>query len=370
MISFNIGDEVEVINEDNRDELNGVRGKVKCFNNEGFYIGIEFKKEYDFMNSLSGACEDGYGYFIHKEHLKLIKAKGKTKTENDLSFKPGMKIDKYVKMIIKSEPSNSTRRKWLNTFSQCVLPEKVKTLIEEALIVMLRSEKFEEWEINKHFEKGLTNSILLYGESRTGKTMIAESISAVLNKNIMKLDSGAIQSNIPGQIERNIKESFEKAEKEDAVLLLDECDSLLYNRESVGAIMSSEINSLLTEIERFKGVCILTTNRLNRLDSALQRRIIAKIELPLPTEKARVQIWKNLIPKKMPLNENVDYKILAQYDLSGGEIKNAILLTARKVIAQNKDNCEFNDFKTAIEGIMQSKKDFNECHNYAHVEMC
>ena len=43
--------------------------------------------------------------------------------------------------------------------------------------------------------------------------------------------------------------------------------------------MGSEINALLTELENFDGVCILTTNRLQKLDPALQRRIIAKVYL-------------------------------------------------------------------------------------------
>lgn len=240
------------------------------------------------------------------------------------SYKPGMPIAEFVEKQIAFE-KDEERLKWLRTFQNCVLPEEVRDTIEEALTTVLMAKRFDEWGVNESFEKGLTNSILLYGPPGTGKTMIAESFAAVLGKNLLMVSNADIQSQVPGEAERNITKNFELAEKKDAVLMFDECDSLLYDRNSVGMIMASEINHLLTCIERFDGVVILTTNRLSRLDPALQRRIIAKVELNLPNEEARNQIWRNLVPKKVPVAGDVDYSLLAKLELSGGEIKNVIL---------------------------------------------
>ncbi len=173
----------------------------------------------------------------------------------------------------------------------------------------------------------------------------------------MKLSNADIQSNIPGQTEKNMTESFSKAKSEDALIMLDECDSMLYNRNAVGAIMSAEINHLLTEIENFDGVVIMTTNRLHKLDAALQRRIIAKIELPFPDQPTRKEIWKKLLPSKMPV-EKLDFKELSEAIISGGEIKNAILLSARKAISQNRDRVDMRDFQISIVNILKSKEDF------------
>ncbi|KKK72598.1 hypothetical protein LCGC14_2902260, partial [marine sediment metagenome] len=212
-----------------------------------------------------------------------------------IKYKPGLSIMKYVKNLLKME-KDKERIKWLRTFDNCVLPKSVRNTIDEALTVVLRSEMFDKWGINEHFEKGLTNSILIYGPPGTGKTMVSESIAAVLGMNLMKLTNADIQSNIPGQTEKNMTDSFRKAKDQDALIMLDECDSMLYNRNAVGAIMSAEINHLMTEIENFSGVVIMTTNRLYKLDEALQRRIIAKIELPFPDRPTREAIWKKLIP--------------------------------------------------------------------------
>ena len=201
--------------------------------------------------------------------------KERKKRELELKYKPGEKINDFINRI-KGREHDTNRIKWLKIFQKCVLPENVRNTIEEALTVVLNSKKVKDWGIEESFEKGITNSILLYGPPGTGKTMIAESMAAVLGKNLMKLTTGDIQSQIPGQAERNIEKVFEQAKEENCMLLLDECDSLLYNRDAVGMIMASEINALLTQIENFDGVVLLTTNRLGKLDPALQRRIVAK----------------------------------------------------------------------------------------------
>ena len=274
-----------------------------------------------------------------------------------MKYKAGTSIEKFVKALIGKE-KNKERLKWLRTFDNCILPESVKETIDEALSVVLQSDKFDEWGINEHFEKGLTNSILLHGPPGTGKTMVSESIAAILGKNMMKLSTADIQSNVPGKTERNIADAFKQASKDDCVLMLDECDSLLTDRNMVGAIMGSEINALLTELENFTGVVVLTTNRLHRLDPALQRRIIAKVHLPRPDEKARKLIWSKLIPPKMPVKK-LDFAKLAKYDLSGGQIKNAILLAARGAIAKAKDHVTMENFEKSANVEIKSQDSFD-----------
>ncbi|HDZ27916.1 MAG TPA: AAA family ATPase [Candidatus Aminicenantes bacterium] len=296
---------------------------------------------------------DGYE---EKGILLLYNKKTKRTTGKIVQYKPGLSIKEYVKNLLKME-KDKERIKWLRTFDNCVLPKSVRNTIDEALTIVLRSEMFDKWGINEHFEKGLTNSILIYGPPGTGKTMVSESIAAILGMNLMKLTNADIQSNIPGQTEKNMTDSFKKAKSEDALIMLDECDSMLYNRDAVGAIMSAEINHLLTEIENFSGIVILTTNRLHKLDKALQRRIIAKIELPFPDKPTRKEIWKKLIPRKMPVRK-LNFNELSDAMISGGEIKNAIILSARKAIAQNRNIVEMTDFRVSIVNIIKSKEDF------------
>jgi SpoVK/Ycf46/Vps4 family AAA+-type ATPase len=230
--------------------------------------------------------------------------------------------------------------------------------VEEALTVVIRKDLFEKWGINEHFEKGITNALLVYGPPGTGKTMLCETIAAVLGKGLMKISSGELQSQVPGQTEKNIQKAFSQAKESDLVLMFDECDSILSDRNSVGVILAAEINCLLTEIERHEGVVVMTTNRVQNLDPALQRRIIAKIELSNPNIDARRQIWKNLLPPKMPRARDVDIEKLAKFELTGGEIKNCILLAARKAIARNKKQVDMQMFEEAVVSVSRAKQDF------------
>lgn len=334
---------------------------VDCAN-----VLLNLHDEYDLLHSKThnsdGQYENNHYWFVKKEQIKKINRSGKVVSESPKKakkYEAGQDINEHVAELIEYS-KDKERLKWLKTFQNCVLPKHVKESINEALTVILCKDKFDDWGINDHFEKGLTNSLLLWGPAGTGKSMIAECFAAVLDKNLMKIDSGLLQSNVPGQTERNIKEAFETAKNKNCVLMFDECDSVLSNRDMVGTIMSAEINCLLTELENFDGVVVLTTNRLHRLDPALSRRIIAKVELSLPPKETRLEIWQKLLPPKMPIAEGIDWDRLADPEISGGYIKNAILIAARKAISSASAHVTQEHLDSALEAVVSSKDDFEQ----------
>ena len=78
--------------------------------------------------------------------------------------------------------------------------------------------------------------------------------------------------------EQNIALAFEQAKDEGAVLTLDEADSFLADRRDARARWElTETNELLTQIERFDGLFICTTNLMERLDRAALRRFAVKL---------------------------------------------------------------------------------------------
>lgn len=142
---------------------------------------------------------------------------------------------------------------------------------------------------------------------------------------------------------------------EKKVLFLDECDSLITVRSNVGMVLGSEINTLLTEIEKFEGVLILATNRADTLDPALERRISLLVEFEEPDYEMRREIWDKLIPEKMPLGKGVSKDSLAEYKLTGGQIKNVILNAARMAASKEQKSVELEDFDGAIQRLNKSK---------------
>jgi SpoVK/Ycf46/Vps4 family AAA+-type ATPase len=81
-----------------------------------------------------------------------------------------------------------------------------------------------------------------------------------------------------GDSEKAIAAAFRQAEREGALLMLDEVDSFLRERE--GAQHSWEVtrvNEMLTRMEGFSGVFIASTNLMDGIDAAALRRFDMKI---------------------------------------------------------------------------------------------
>jgi AAA+ superfamily predicted ATPase len=192
---------------------------------------------------------------------------------------------------------------------------------------------FEEWGFGEIFEKGTAIAMLFYGEPGTGKTLMAQAIADKYGKKLQMVSTAEIETPEPGGAERNLKKYFTEADKNNSVLLFDECDSLITDRKRVGMILAAQINALLSELERYKGVVVFTTNRLEALDPAFERRLSLKLEFPMPDREHRVLIWKRMFPARAPLDKNIRWEDLASVKVAGGHIKNVVLAAARMAAA-------------------------------------
>jgi SpoVK/Ycf46/Vps4 family AAA+-type ATPase len=82
-------------------------------------------------------------------------------------------------------------------------------------------------------------------------------------------------------------------------------------------------------MEEYEGVVILATNLRQNMDEAFLRRLHIIVEFPFPDEENRLSIWKAVFPQEAPIDNDVDYNILArEIKLSGGHIKNIALAAA------------------------------------------
>ena len=146
----------------------------------------------------------------------------------------------------------------------------------EAVIGQLKT--FDKHLRNTGADTVMNMNLLFYGPPGTGKSELARYIGNQLDREIICKRISDLQSMWVGEGEKNIKRAFAEAESEDAILIIDEADSLLFNRDR--AVRSWEIsftNEFLTRMERFRGILICTTNRVEDLDSASLRRLNHKI---------------------------------------------------------------------------------------------
>lgn len=170
--------------------------------------------------------------------------------------------------------------------------------------------------------------LLLSGPSGTGKTLSAEVIATALGVDLLVVDISRVVSKWIGETEKNLARVFEAAEGAQAVLLFDEADALFGKRTEVSdahdRYANLETAYLLSRLERFEGMAILSTNLRQNIDQAFLRRLEFIVDYEEPGVVERGSIWRCHVPEAAPLAEDVDLRELAElYPVVGGLIRNA-----------------------------------------------
>ncbi|PIE20829.1 MAG: hypothetical protein CSA66_00405 [Proteobacteria bacterium] len=240
------------------------------------------------------------------------------------------------------------------TLDDLVLPDKEMAMVREVLTAC-RNRIFvmSKWGFGKRLVTGRGIAMLFKGEPGTGKTLCAEILASEMGMQLYQVSIPKIVSKYVGETEKNIAKIFASARANHSMLLFDEADSLFAKRvnveNSIDRFSNMETNLLLQEIERFEGICILTTNLDKNLDDAFSRRILFKIDFPKPDADNRTIIWQKLIPKECPIDDDIDYHALGDaYEIAGGNIKNAVVRAAYRAAARG-DRITWDDIEFAAE---------------------
>ena len=243
------------------------------------------------------------------------------------------------------------------SFDQVILPQKVLDQIERAIgILQVEHKVFDEWGLRSIIPTA-SSALSFYGPPGTGKSMAAEAIAAKLGKKILSATYADIESKFHGEGPKMVKAIFMAAERDDAVLFLDESDSLLSKRlTNVSDGSAQAINSmrsqLLISLERFKGVVIFATNLVVNYDKAFLSRLI-NVEFTMPTAVEREKIWwQHLRTDKVhvPLAEDVDIPTLSkEYEFCGREIKSAVKSACIAVALDNRNEVTQEDLIMACD---------------------
>ncbi|MEK6793164.1 MAG: ATP-binding protein [Spirochaetota bacterium] len=217
-----------------------------------------------------------------------------------------------------------------------------------------RDNIWKEWGFDKVFPRGNGIIALFSGESGTGKSACAYALADDLGKEAKAFSLPSLLNPYVGESEQNLYRMFEKMNGTDALIILDECDSLLAQKTadggSVSRMYANLVNIFLEQLERFNGIMVLTTNVKGSIDRAFERRINFRIDFPLPTAKLRERIWRANVPPAMPLAADIDFALLARtYAYTGGRIKNAVITAAYRASSERRAHVSMADFREACE---------------------
>ncbi|VEN39934.1 unnamed protein product [Callosobruchus maculatus] len=148
-------------------------------------------------------------------------------------------------------------------------------------------------------------SVLLFGNSGTGKTMIANYLASASKANTVSISAPDLYSIQSNSIEENIKKSFRNAiENSPSVIIIDEIDVLCPQRSS--RLNDSEkriVSTLLLQLDGLKYIenvfIIATTSKPDSIDPSFRRcgRLDREIEIPTPSPASRKAILAQLLSK-------------------------------------------------------------------------
>jgi len=216
------------------------------------------------------------------------------------------------------------------TWEEIILPNDVKEQLKEiSSHVKYRETVYSDWGFDRKLSLGKGLNILFSGTSGTGKTMAAEIIGREVGLDLYKIDLSSLVSKYIGETEKNLNKIFKEAQTSNAILFFDEADAIFGKRSEIkdshDRYANIEVNYLLQKMEEHEGIVILASNYKKNIDDAFLRRLHFAIEFPFPNETLRKKIWKNIFPKETPVNDDIDFGFLANFKITGGNIKNIVL---------------------------------------------
>jgi len=254
------------------------------------------------------------------------------------------------------------------TFDDVILPPATRRALDEALAQVTQHELiFNRWGLGERHPTGLALAFNFAGPPGTGKTICAEALAHSLGRRLLLVRYAELESLWMGETPKNVAAIFRTARDEAAVLFFDEADAIASRRSTApdsGFQRESNtvVSVLLQELEWYNGVVIFATNLAANFDPAFERRIRTHVLFDMPGPAERERIWRvQLHPTRTPLDKDVDFADLARrYDVSGGDIRNAVLKAALAAAARpgpdSSKRIHQRDLEAGIESVLAGKQ--------------
>lgn len=223
-----------------------------------------------------------------------------------------------------------------------VIPERDRALID--LLVEQSSNNFQDVVEGK----GQSMNILSGGAPGTGKTLTAEVFAEFKGLPLYNVQCSQLGLN-PEQVEQNLGVVLQRANRWNAILLLDEADVYI-RRRGDDLVHNAIVGVFLRVLEYAQCILFMTTNLAGDVDDAIASRCIVKIGYDLPDANDQRKIWRTLADlNHIDLSEATIAAFVAAHPrISGRDVKNLLKL-ASFVSAREGRSVDLQTLEFALE---------------------
>ena len=218
---------------------------------------------------------------------------------------------------------------------------------------------------NKTYGLKHSQSILLFGNCGTGKTLLARALAKESKAHTLEICASDLYSKHSGNAEETIKTLFEEAlEHAPSIIILDEVDILCPVRSQ--RLTDSEkrvISTLLTMLDNLnqnsKHVFVLgTTNKLESIDPVFRRygRFDREIEISTPNPKNRRKILIKLLNNVEHILTELDLDeiALSTHGFVGADLVSLCSRAGLNASRRQGEKISVDDFKSALKYVRPS----------------
>ncbi|MDZ4695810.1 MAG: ATP-binding protein [Deltaproteobacteria bacterium] len=156
--------------------------------------------------------------------------------------------------------------------------------------------------------------LLLTGPPGTGKTLTARAIAGTLDRPLVLMASAEYHHDLTP-----ISIAMTEARRLGGIFFIDEFDKFMND------VDLDRLRAVLRVLDEPGLLTILAANKATPFHEAVERRILYRLELPLPDVYMRRQLWQKHLPAELSTNAPVIEALSEVPFLAGGEIRNACL---------------------------------------------
>ncbi len=201
------------------------------------------------------------------------------------------------------------------TWSDLVLPESQEAMLQSASATI---------------ESGGRLRLLFTGGPGTGKTMACQILGARSDAPVLSLDvSGKDAVDVEAA-----EELLRAAGRVGAVVVLDHADVLLHGRRVSRSAEGLDADAVLARASAHGGAVVFTSTSTRAVKHELLEQFDCVIDFPFPDARARVEIWRRLLPGDAVLSDEDLGYVAESFQLPGVTIRECCTLAILAAEAQ------------------------------------